>query len=216
MKNNHTDITIVLDRSGSMAQVANDTIGGFNRFLEDQQAAPGTADLSLHQFNTEFETLVDGKDVKSAPKLTSKTFVPLGSTALLDAIGRAIIGTGARLESRPDDQRAEKVVFVILTDGLENASHRFRREKINEMISHQREKYGWEFVFLGANQDAISVGESIGVAVGASMTYVANQEGTQEVYRSFSHNLTSLRSGRVQTMDFSEDDRAKQRKAGAK
>ena len=210
-KQNHTDITIVLDRSGSMSSVAGDTIGGFNRFLKDQKEAPGTANLVLHQFDHAFETPIPSKNIQSVPDLTSATFIPRGNTALLDAIGRAIVDTGSRLSSSP----AEKVVFVIITDGFENASHEYTQTKINEMITHQREKYAWEFVFLGANQDAIKAGVSLGMSANNSMTYAANAAGTCAAFAATSSNLRSMRSGESKTMAYSADDRDEQLKAGA-
>jgi hypothetical protein len=211
MKTNHTDITIVLDRSGSMHSVAADTIGGFNKFLADQKSAPGTANLTLHQFDHAFETLIDGKDIQSAEDLTSSTFVPRGNTALLDAIGRAVTATGVRLAASP----ADKVVFVIITDGHENASKEFNLTKVNEMISHQKDKYSWEFVFLGANQDAIAAGQALGVNASSSMTYASNAMGTQSAFLSTSANLRNMRSGDAETMDFCAADYKAQAEAGA-
>jgi len=215
MKQNHTDITIVLDRSGSMASVADDTIGGFNRFLDDQRTTPGTAAITLHQFDDQFETPIHAQDVKAAPQLTSKTFVPRGNTALLDAIGRAIGDTGARMEAAGENERAEKVVFVIITDGHENASHEYNHGKVFEMIEHQRSKYAWEFVFLGANQDAIKVASNLGMSAGNAINYAANAIGTKKAFAATSANLRSFRSGRSASMAYSKADRDEQSKAGA-
>lgn len=214
MKTNHTDITIVLDRSGSMASVVDDTIGGFNRFLDDQRKAPGTAVITLHQFDDQFETPMKAQDVKSAPQLTARTFVPRGMTALLDAIGRAIGDTGARLQSLDENERAAKVVFVIITDGHENASHEYNHARVFEMIEHQRSRYNWEFVFIGANQDAIKVASKLGMPIGNAINYAANAVGTQAVFGSASSNLVRLRSGNVKSMAFTDEDREKQKKAG--
>lgn len=215
MKNNHTDITIVLDRSGSMADVAGDTIGGFNRFLDDQQKAPGTAALTLHQFDDVFDTVLDGCEVKSAKPLTNATFVPRGSTALLDAIGRAITRTGARLDKTPEHERAAKIVFVIITDGHENASREFTRFRVLEMIKHQREKYAWEFVFLGANHDAIAAAAAVGIGPANAMTYAHNAVGTSGAFASVAKNLTHYRCAAKVDMSFEADDRAVQSSAGA-
>lgn len=216
MKQNHTDITVVLDRSGSMSSVADDTIGGFNRFLNDQRTAAGTAVITLHQFDHEFETMIKGIDVRSAHELTDKTFVPRGNTALLDAIGRAIGDTGNRMNALPENERADKVVFVIITDGHENASHEYDHAKVFEMISHQRDKYKWEFVFLGANQDAIKAATNLGMAGANAMTYAANSVGTRSAFASTSSNLRSLRAGGQSTMAYSKSDRDAQKLAGAK
>lgn len=216
MKQNHTDITVVLDRSGSMASVASDTIGGFNRFLDEQRKAAGTADITLHQFDTDFETPIKSQGVSSAPDLTDKTFVPRGMTALLDAIGRSITDTGARLKALPEQDRAGKVVFVIITDGLENASREYTQAKINDMISHQRDKYQWEFVFLGANQDAIATGSRLGVATANSMTYAHNSAGTQAAFAATSKNLSMLRCSMKASMSYEPEDKAAQVAAGVK
>lgn len=214
MKKNHTDITIVLDRSGSMSHGADDTIGGFNKFLDDQKAAPGTATISLHQFDHEFQTLINAKDIKSAEHLSSKTFVPRGQTALLDAIGRSIKDTGSRLENSTEHERAEKVVFVIITDGMENASHEFSHSKIKEMIEHQKTKYSWEFVFLGAELDAKGVATDIGISGANAMANANNKMGKKAMYASASSNLRSYRMGTKVDMSWTMDDLGEQIKAG--
>jgi hypothetical protein len=216
MKKNHTDITIVLDRSGSMSSVAEDTIGGFNRFLNDQKKAPGTADITLYRFDHEFETAIDAKDVRTAPELTSETFVPRGNTALLDAIGRAVVQTGKRIGDLKPEDRPEKVVFVIITDGHENASTEYTRARIMEMIQHQESKYAWDFVFLGANQDAINTGAGIGIGALKAMTYASNKAGTDAAFATLASNMTSMRSGGKKDMSYTEEDRKKQKEAGAK
>lgn len=214
MKKNHTDITIVLDRSGSMATCADDTIGGVNKFLDDQKAAPGTATISLHQFDHEFDTVINAKDIKVAEHLSSKTFVPRGNTALLDAIGRAIKNTGSRLENASDGDKAEKVVFVIVTDGHENASHEYNQADVFNMIEHQKIKYSWEFVFIGANQNAIKTASGIGISDANAMSYAHNPIGTQAVFGSTSSNLRKFRGGQSVSMAYTEDDKDAQIKAG--
>jgi hypothetical protein len=211
---NYCDITVVLDRSGSMGPVVDDTIGGFNRFLQDQQAAPGRATLTLVQFDHEYEFVHQGKPVGEVPPLDRNTYGPRGSTALLDAVGRAIQETGARLEAMPEGSRPGKVIFVILTDGMENASREFTRDRINQMISHQREVYSWDFLFLGANQNAIHAGAQIGIAAHAAMTFANNTAGNVAAYGSASNAV--LRSRSTGTLCFfGAEDREAQRKAGA-
>lgn len=213
---NHTDITVVLDRSGSMQTIANDTIGGYNKFLSDQKDAKGTANITLHQFDHLFETITQDKDVKSAEPLTDKTFVPRGNTALLDAIGRAVNDTGDRLRKRKE---ACNVVFVIITDGEENHSREFSHAKVMEMIKHQQEKYSWNFIFLGANQDAIRTGNSFGIRGGNSMSYAGNGAGTISAFTSLSSNIGLYRSkgGQcVNSLSFSDDDKKAQKLAGVK
>ena len=188
MKTGYTHISIVLDRSGSMESVKADTIGGFNAFLQEQKTAPGEATLTLAQFDNEYDLLENFAPIEIVKPLTDTTYVPRGSTALLDAIGRTIVDIGARLASLPEDARPSHVLFVILTDGEENASHEFTRPKIFEMISHQRDAYAWEFVFIGANQDAISAGASMGISAGNSIAYAPSPAGQADIMRKMSAN----------------------------
>lgn len=215
MKTGYTDISIVLDRSGSMESVRSDTIGGFNAFLADQVEAGGAATITLVQFDDVYEVVYSAIPLTDAKRLDNSTFVPRGSTALLDAIGRTIQATGKRLEAMTDDQRPEKVVFVILTDGLENASKEFTAQKVNDMLSHQRDVYKWEFVFLGANQDAITTAANLGIHAANSLTYAANSAGVKHAFRSLSKQLAGYRAGVSAQVGFSDEDREQQRKAGA-
>lgn len=212
--NTKTDITIVLDRSGSMQVIAADTIGGFNKFLEEQKTAAGEAILTLNQFDGAFETPVSCTDIRHVAPLNSTTFVPRGFTALLDAIGRTITETGARLAKLKESDRPTKVIIVIITDGEENASREFTQAKVNEMITHQREKYSWEFVFLAANQDAIKVGDRYGILRAASMTYAHTGVGATAAFASLSKNLSATRCMAKADMSFDDLDREIQAKAG--
>jgi hypothetical protein len=209
------DITVVLDRSGSMESVRDDTIGGFNRFVEDQKAVPGDAVLTLVQFDNEYEFVHRAAPIKEVPSLDRKTFVPRGSTALLDAIGRAIGETGSRLDGMAEDARPDKVFFVIITDGHENASREFRREKILEMIGHQQSVYSWQFVFLGANQDAIQAGASIGVPTANTLSYASNAASTAAAFASVTRGVSANRLSAKPTGYFDEADRREQERHGA-
>jgi hypothetical protein len=213
MKTGYTDISIVLDRSGSMQSVREDTIGGFNTFLADQKAAPGEAAITLAQFDDVYEVVYSALAVADAKPLDRSTFVPRGSTALLDAIGRTISDAGKRFEAMAEDARPEKVIFVIVTDGEENASKEFTSAKINDLITHQRDIYKWEFVFLGANQDAITTASNLGINAASSMTYAANSGGVQAMYASLSKNLVKCRGGLTGDIGFSAEDRELQRRA---
>ena len=177
-----TEIAIVLDRSGSMASMAKEAVGGFNGFLESQQKLPGDARLTLVLFDHEYIVTYDGRPIKDVPPLDGHTYVPRGTTALLDAIGRTINTIGERLDKTPEPDRPGKVLIVILTDGLENASQEFKRNQIYSMIKHQREKYAWEFIFLGANQDAIHAGSVIGIPASNAATFVAEPGGASEAF----------------------------------
>lgn len=214
MKPNYTDITVILDRSGSMSSVKDDTIGGFNQFLSDQIKVPGEATFTLNQFDDQFEHVIAAKPIRESKPLDQSSFIPRGSTALLDAIGRSIEETGTRLDKLPEHEKPSKVIVVIITDGFENASSKFDKAKINSMISEQRDKYAWEFVFLGANQDAISTAASMGVSVANAMTYAANPVGTSASYASLSKNMTAFRCATKASMSFEVEDREDQKKAG--
>lgn len=211
------DITVVLDRSGSMASVASDTVGGFRAFVEDQKKAPGSAVLTLVQFDTEYEFVHRGLPIASVPPLE---FRPRGGTALLDAIGRAVVETGERLAAQPESDRPGKVVFVILTDGQENSSREYTRARVAEMIRHQREVYAWDFVFLGANQDAIAVAGSMNIAPDAALTYASNSVGTRAAFAAASRGMTSNRlaasRGSGPEAYIVQADRDAQEKAGAR
>lgn len=215
MKDSLTDITVVLDRSGSMATIADDTIGGFNKFLQSQKDAPGEAVLSLHQFDHEYLTVIDAKDIKSAKKLDHDSYVPRGYTALLDAVGRSVASTGERLKKMDEKDRPSKVVFVIITDGQENSSKEYTLPKVKEMIKHQREVYKWEFVFLGADQDAFLAGTGLGVAGVNTMTFAKNSIGTRSLYAATADNLTSFRSGTKRDLSYTAKQHKDQKDAGA-
>lgn len=192
--NDTTDITIILDRSGSMARIRTDVIGGFNSFLADQRKLPDLATITLVQFDHDYEVMYRRKKVQTAPDLTEETFVPRGNTALYDAMGRAISDVGDRYASLREADRPGRVIFVVLTDGEENASREYKRAQLAAMVKVQREKYAWEFVFIGANQDAFLNGAAVGVLRAAN--FAADARGTQIAFDNMSVGITSYRSGR--------------------
>lgn len=163
MKKDLTEIVICLDESGSMGSVVTDTIGGFNVFLETHQKLPGEAKLTLVKFDTKYEIVYNGVDIKKIPVLNNKTYSPGGMTALNDAVGKTIDEVGRRLATTSEDERPEKVIFMVLTDGEENSSHEYTKEQIKEKTEHQKNTYQWEFVFIGADQDAWSNARGIGI-----------------------------------------------------
>lgn len=193
MNMNRTSIGVVIDRSGSMESTKNDTIGGFNTFLTDQKALPGEADLTLALFDHEYTLVHDGVKLADVPELTSITYVPRGSTALRDAIGRTVNAMGAKLTSIPEDERPGKVILVIITDGEENFSKEFSADQIRIMLKEQQEKYSWEILYFGANQDAFAVGKVLGLANGASTNYVSNSVGTRALYSSIGDSVSKSR-----------------------
>lgn len=201
-----TDIIVVLDRSGSMTTIRQDTIGGFNAFLKEQKALPNPATMSLYQFDHEYEAVYERRPLAEAAELTTETFIPRGWTALLDAIGRTIV----RAEATPGHRK----VVVIITDGQENSSKEFTNDKIRELIK-SKEALGWQFVYLGANQDAFSVASQFGFNYRNTMTVAANAAGTKAMYGAMGQTLSNYRDGTVVNMSFSDEDREVQAKAGA-
>ncbi len=188
-----TDITILLDRSGSMESVKADTIGGFNRFLADQQAIPGEATLTLVQFDTVGYDVSGPWSLAQTAPLTPASFLPRGGTPLIDAMHRVITDTGARLKSLPPHARPGAVVLVIITDGEENSSHKHTREEVFGMLTHQQTKYGWHVLYLGANQDAIQEAAKIGIVQDYAVTYTG--QNTMRAYTATSEKVGNLRAG---------------------
>ncbi len=189
MQNNDTDITVVLDRSGSMSNIRVDMEGGFSEFLKEQKALPGKCTISLNQFDTQFETVYTGLDINDAPELR---IAPRDWTALYDAIGKTINTLGDRLSKMPEASRPGKVIVVIVTDGGENASKEFSSQAVQKMIKHQESKYGWNFIYMGANQDAYGVAASIGVHRSKSSNY--SNDNAKEVFKNFSGKVGAMRS----------------------
>lgn len=189
------DISIVLDRSGSMESIKDDTIGGFNTFISEQQKVDGEGSLTMVQFDNEYEFVHKAVPLKKVLRLDDTTFVPRGSTALLDAIGRTLEYTGARLGKMKKDDRPGQVLFVIITDGQENASREFSLEQINRMIGERTEKDLWQFVFIGANQDAIESGAELGIDAGNTHAFAADSQGTQAMFQRMSGSTAAYRAG---------------------
>jgi hypothetical protein len=192
---NLTSITIVLDRSGSMESLRESTVAGINQFLRGQRELPGEARLTLVQFDDRYEVHKDNVNLREVQDLTQEDFQPRGSTALLDAIGKGITDLGNRLAATPEELRPGKVIFVIQTDGYENASREFNYARIQDMISLQRDKYQWQFLFLAAGQDAIAAGGALGIQAGATMSYNANAGSTRKAFQVVNRSLGSYRSG---------------------
>ena len=193
MKKNLTEIVFILDRSGSMSGLEADTIGGFNSMIEKQKRAEGEALVSTVLFDNISEVIHDRVSVQDITPMTDKEYTVRGCTALLDAIGGAIHHIGnvhkyARAEDVP-----EHTMFVITTDGMENASRRYDSEKVKKMIEHQKEKYGWEFLFLGANIDAVETAKHFGISEDRAVNYHSDSEGTQLNYEVLSEAICAVR-----------------------
>lgn len=176
-----TEIIFLLDRSGSMGGLEDDTIGGFNGFVKRQCQMEGETKLTAVLFDDEYEILWNGVDARDV-KLTNEQYYVRGCTALLDAVGKTILDVGSRLSKTSEEERPEKVIFVITTDGMENASREFTYSKVKELIQHQQEKYNWEFIFMGANIDAAKEADHIGINVENAYHFEASREGVEKMY----------------------------------
>jgi hypothetical protein len=194
MTKNLTEIAFILDRSGSMQSLASAAITGFNEFLRDQQAGVGEASLTLVLFDDEYLVPVDNLPVLEVVALNSDSYIPRNSTALLDAIGETIERAGKRLVETPEAERPGKVFVAILTDGLENASTQYSWKQVAGKIRHQTEKYGWEFLFLGANQDAIATAANLNIAPNNASSFAADAVGVSASNKAFSRKATALRA----------------------
>lgn len=211
-----THVTVVLDRSGSMSSIASDVIGGHNRFVQDQKNAPGDCTFSLIQFDTvSMDWVYRAEPIAHVGTLGPETFQPRGGTPLYDALAHAIIYTGDYLKAIPEARRPGKVVFVVITDGLENSSRQFSQTQVRDMIRHQTEAYKWEFVFLGANIDSYAVAGNLGVQSSHTMNYACNTTSVSAMFADTSSNLRSLRSGLKSDMSYEPEQLDKQIKAGA-
>ena len=219
MKTNLTELVFILDRSGSMGGMESDTIGGFNSMLAKQQAEPGECRLTTVLFDNQYEILHDRIDIRAVSQITDKEYFVRGNTALLDAVGTTINKIGGVQKNTADEYRADKVLFVITTDGMENASREFGYEKIRSMIERQKSKYGWEFIFLGANIDAVEVAGRFGVDRSRAQNFHNDSEGIAMNYRVLSETVAAYRSapcGACVDDDWSRDIQADYKKRRAR
>ena len=193
MNEEYTHISVILDRTGSMESIRDDTIGGFNTFLNEQKSQTGKATLTLVQFDTQdpYEVIHQFTPITEVPTLTRETYVPRASTPLLDAIGRGIHDLDHRIGTLAEAQRPSRVVLVIITDGQENASREFRRDQIVKMIQEKQAQSGWQFVFLSANLESINDALAYGVHAAASMAYDKTATGVSAAWKSLSSKTRS-------------------------
>ena len=207
-----TELVFILDRSGSMAGLEADTIGGFNAMIEKQKREPGPALVSTVLFSNESEVIHDRLPLDRVPPMTEREYFPRGCTALLDAVGGAIhhIGNVHKYARREDVP--ERTLFVITTDGLENASRRYDYAAVRRMIERQKERYGWEFLFLGANIDAVETARQVGIAAERAVTYSSDSAGTKLNYEVLSDAISAVRCSMPLGTDWKrriEEDRKK-------
>ena len=199
MNDKLTELVFILDRSGSMAGLEGDTIGGFNAMLEKQKKEEGEALLSAVLFSDRSTVLYDRADIRKVEPMTDRQYFVGGCTALLDAIGDAVHHIGNVHKYAREEDRPKRTVFVIITDGMENASRRRCYDEVRRMVERQREKYGWEFLFLGANMDAISAARRFGIREDRAVRYECDAKGTALNFEVVSDTIGSIREGAMPT-----------------
>lgn len=197
MKKNLTEVVFILDRSGSMSGLESDTIGGFNSMIEKQKKEKGEALISTVLFDNSSEVLHDRVDVQKIKPMTDSDYTVRGCTALLDAIGSAIHHIGNVHKYARNEDVPEKTVFIITTDGMENASRNYDIDTVRKMIERQKAKYGWEFIFFSANIDAIATARTFGISEERAVNYHSDSVGTQKNYNAMNEAITQLRFGRA-------------------
>ena len=202
MKKNLIEIVFILDRSGSMAGLEEDTIGGFNAMIQKQKAEAGDAYVSTVLFDNHREVIHDRVDIQKIQPMTRKDYYVRGCTALLDAVGKSIRHIANVHKYAREEDRPEKTLFVITTDGVENASREYSYERVRQMIEKERETYGWEFLFLGANIDAAKEAARFGITEDRAANYHADSEGTAVIYEAVSEAVCNVRASRPMSRDW--------------
>lgn len=216
MKKGLTELVFILDRSGSMYGLENDTIGGYNEMLQKQKEVDGDCQITTVLFDDKYELLHDRIDIKAVDPITEKQYFVRGATALLDAIGNTVKKIDNAQKNTAEDYRAEKVIFVIITDGQENCSQIYSSEKIKALIEYKKTKYGWEFIFLGANIDAVETAAAFGIGVDRAVDYLADEEGTRLNYSIMSEAVAEFRIKSTISEDHLEKIRKDVKKRGNK
>ncbi len=204
-KNNITELVFILDRSGSMAGLESDTIGGFNAMIEKQRKLSGECYVSTVLFDNVSEVLHDRVKLSDIKPMTEKDYTVRGCTALIDAIGGAIHHIGNIHKYARKEDVPQHTMVVITTDGMENASHRYSSEQVKSMIERQKAKYGWEFLFIGANIDAVETARRYGIDSDRAVNYNADKQGTKILYKSVANAVCSVRESRPLNVDWSRD-----------
>ncbi|HEY3291169.1 MAG TPA: vWA domain-containing protein [Anaerolineae bacterium] len=209
MKQDYTHITIILDRTGSMESIRDDTIGGFNAFLNQQKTEPGSATLTLVQFDTQdpYEVVHQFLPLALVPALTRETYVPRAGTPLLDAMGRGINDLDEKIALLKDDDRPSKVVLVVVTDGQENSSREFNKAQIEKMITEKTTKNSWQFVFLSADLAAINDAIGVGIHPNSTLAFKKDAKGSADAWSSLNARTADYRASRKKKLDFDPDDR---------
>lgn len=210
MKKGLTEIVLILDKSGSMSSIKNDTIGSTNEFIKSQKKEDGEANISLVLFDTNYNLMYQSINIQSAAELNEKTYVPNGGTALYDSIGLSIKMMKKRIEELPEEEKPEKIIFAILTDGEENSSNilnkegqrKYTKEKIFEKVSKLQEESNFVFIYLGANQNAMQVGHEMGIYANNTVSYCADSRGISATMDSVNTYTKSFRKSKVSVQEF--------------
>lgn len=205
MKKNLTELVFILDRSGSMSGLERDTIGGFNAMIEKQKKQEGECIVSTVLFNNDSQVIHDRVPLDKIKPITERDYYVSGGTALIDAIGGAIHHIGNVHKYARKEDVPENTIFIITTDGYENASYRYSSDKVKRMIEHEKEKYGWEFLFIGANIDAVETAKRYGINQDRAVNYHADAQGTDIVYATVSQAVCNVRMNKCMAENWSED-----------
>jgi uncharacterized protein YegL len=220
MKKDLTELVFILDKSGSMAGLESDTIGGYNAMLKKQQEQPGEAIVTTVLFDDDYELLHDRINIKGIKPITDKEYFVEGCTALLDAVGKTIKKIDNAQKHTSEEEKAEKVLFVITTDGMENASKEYNYDKVKAMVEKQKKEYGWEFIFLGANIDAAETAGRFGISADRAANYHADSEGTSLNFAVVGEAVSHIRMNKSMASDWKaridEDFEKRGKKNGGK
>ena len=202
MNNNLTELVFILDMSGSMQHLTEDTIGGYNALLKEQKEQDGDAVVTTVLFDDRYIVLHDRVPIENVEYLTDKDYKPLGMTAMLDAVGKTINSVGQHLANIEESQRPGTVIVTIITDGLENSSKEYTWNSVQEMIKHQREKYSWIFTFIGANIDVMKVSQDLGIDMKMAKNYTASKKGTAKLFGAMASTVTYARKARASSASY--------------
>jgi uncharacterized protein YegL len=216
MKKGLTELVFILDKSGSMAGLETDTIGGYNAMLKKQQAVEGECRITTVLFDNNYVLLHDRIDIRAVRPMTEKEYSVGGTTALLDAMGRTIHKIVNIQKNTHEAYRAEKVMFVIITDGYENASREYTVERVRSLIQHQTDKYGWEFIFLGANIDAVETAQNFGISRDRAQNYHADSDGIELNFRVMGETITAYRESAALPDDWMDEIERDYKRRGSK
>jgi uncharacterized protein YegL len=208
MKTGYTHIVLLIDRSGSMESIKSDMEGGLKTFLEEQKKEVGDCTITAAQFDTYYDLLYSMTDIRQIQEIKIE---PRGATALLDSMYRLIQQAGKELDTLPEESKPSKVLFVTITDGEENSSREITNRQLNKLIRQQEDVYSWDFVYVGANQDAFAVGQKLGVKANSNLDFIASEDGVKNMYSDLSKATSRFRNS-FERFGFTDEEQAKAKK----